>query len=39
MRANAYLVVCTLLLSIAVWAQSDADYTYGAPGASGRWLV
>lgn len=26
MRANAYLVVCTLFLSIAVWAQSDADY-------------
>ena len=26
MRPNVYLVVCTLLLSIAVWAQNDADY-------------
>ena len=26
MRLALCLVVCTLLLSIAVWAQSDADY-------------
>ncbi len=26
MRPALCLVVCTLLLSIAVWAQSDADY-------------
>ena len=26
MRAALCLVVCTLLLSVAAWAQSDADY-------------